>query len=81
VRRYDTLFFKQSHGLATTLVAKGCVLAHNPIGAFRLTDTCYRRPWGPHSSDNARRIPAEGRRCRAPWRPERSAGSHFAESA
>lgn len=44
---HDSLFFKYSEGLATTLVAKDRVLAHNPIGALNLADTYYSRIWGP----------------------------------
>jgi uncharacterized metal-binding protein len=36
---HDSMFFKHSEGLATTLVAKDRVLAHNPIGALELADT------------------------------------------
>ena len=59
---HDSLFFKQSHGLATVLVAKDRVLAHNPVGALQLTNTYFQRLWGPLRSDDAPRIPAEGRR-------------------
>lgn len=44
---HDSLFFKSSHGLATTLVAKDRVLAHNPVGALQLADTYFQRVWGP----------------------------------
>jgi uncharacterized metal-binding protein len=44
---HDSLFFKSSHGLATTLVAKDRVLAHNPVGALHLADTYFQRVWGP----------------------------------
>ena len=44
---HDSLFFKHSNGLATTLVAKDRVLAHNPIGALQLAESYYRRLWGP----------------------------------
>jgi uncharacterized metal-binding protein len=44
---HDSLFFRHSQGLATTLVAKDRVLAHNPIGALQLADTYYSRVWGP----------------------------------
>ena len=36
---HDSLFFRHSQGLATTLVAKDRVLAHNPVGALHLADT------------------------------------------
>jgi uncharacterized metal-binding protein len=44
---HDSLFFRHSKGLATTLVAKDRVLAHNPVGALQLADSYYRRVWGP----------------------------------
>ena len=57
---HDSLFFKHSQGLATTLVAKDQVLAHNPVGALQLADTYYQpivlltrpgnRPRGAHDS-------------------------------
>jgi uncharacterized metal-binding protein len=47
---HDSLFFKSSHGLATTLVAKDRVLAHNPVGALQLADTYFQRVWGPERS-------------------------------
>jgi uncharacterized metal-binding protein len=43
---HDSLFFKHSTGLATTLVAKDRVLAHNPVGALQLADTYFQRVWG-----------------------------------
>jgi len=58
---HDSLFFKHSQGLATTLVAKDRVLAHNPVGALQLADTYYQRLWGPHRPPHAPRKPAEGR--------------------
>jgi uncharacterized metal-binding protein len=45
---HDSLFFRHSKGLATTLVAKDRVLAHNPVGALQLADTYFQRVWGPH---------------------------------
>jgi len=36
---HDSLFFKFSGGLCSALIAKGGVLAHNPIGALYLADT------------------------------------------
>jgi uncharacterized metal-binding protein len=40
---HDSLFYKHSRGLATTLMAKDRVLAHNPAGALQLADTYYQR--------------------------------------
>jgi uncharacterized metal-binding protein len=59
---HDSLFFRHSRGLATTLVAKDRVLAHNPIGALQLADTYYARVWGPDRPAALPAQPAEGRR-------------------
>jgi uncharacterized metal-binding protein len=59
---HDSLFFKHSEGLATVLVAKDRVLAHNPIGALHLADTYFSRVWGPDRPDKPPKIPAAGRR-------------------
>ncbi|MBI2527936.1 MAG: DUF1847 domain-containing protein [Candidatus Rokubacteria bacterium] len=58
---HDSLFFRHSKGLATTLVAKDRVLAHNPIGALQLADTYFARVWGPLRPPTPPRLPAEGR--------------------
>ena len=59
---HDSLFFRHSKGLATTLVAKDRVLAHNPLGALNLADTYYQRVWGPDRPGKLPAQPAEGRR-------------------
>ena len=59
---HDSLFFRHSRGLATTLVAKDRVLAHNPVGALQLADTYFQRVWGPERPAAPPRLPAEGRR-------------------
>ncbi len=59
---HDSLFFRHSKGLATTLVAKDRVLAHNPLGALNLADTYYQRVWGPERPAKLPAQPAEGRR-------------------
>ncbi len=59
---HDSLFFRHSKGLATTLVAKDRVLAHNPVGALNLADTYYQRVWGPDRPAKLPAQPAEGRR-------------------
>ena len=59
---HDSLFFRHSKGLATTLVAKDRVLAHNPIGALHLADSYYRRVWGPDRPEKPPKKPAEARR-------------------
>ena len=61
---HDSLFFRHSEGLATVLVAKDRVLAHNPIGALNLADSYYSRVWGPHRPQKPPKIPAQGRRKR-----------------
>ena len=58
---HDSLFFRHSKGLATTLVAKDRVLAHNPVGALQLADTYFQRVWGPLRPAAAPKLPAEGR--------------------
>jgi len=59
---HDSLFFKHSEGLATTLVAKDRVLAHNPIGALALADSYYSRVWGPERPEKPPKLPRQGRR-------------------
>jgi uncharacterized metal-binding protein len=59
---HDSLFFRHSKGLATTLVAKDRVLAHNPVGALQLADSYYQRIWGPDRPAKLPNQPAEGRR-------------------
>ena len=63
---HDSLFFRHAAGLATTLVAKDRVLAHNPVGALQLADTYYSSVWGPDRPATLPNQPAEGRR---PARP------------
>jgi uncharacterized metal-binding protein len=58
---HDSLFFRHSQGLVTTLVAKDRVLAHNPIGALHLADSYFQRLWGPARPVTPPRLPAEGR--------------------
>jgi uncharacterized metal-binding protein len=58
---HDSLFFRHSEGLATTLVTKDRVLAHNPVGALQLADTYFQRIWGPDRPAVAPMKPAEGR--------------------
>ncbi len=59
---HDSLFFKHSEGLATTLVAKDRVLAHNPVGALHLADTYFNRVWGPNKPEKRPKLPAAGRK-------------------
>ncbi|MDD9878669.1 MAG: DUF1847 domain-containing protein [Magnetovibrio sp.] len=59
---HDSLFFQFSEGLATTLVAKDRVLAHNPVGALNLAESYYSRVWGPEKPEKPPKLPREGRR-------------------
>ena len=59
---HDSLFFKHSEGLVTTLVAKDRVLAHNPVGALALADTYFSRVWGEGRPAKPPKIPRQGRR-------------------
>ncbi len=59
---HDSLFFRHSKGLATTLVAKDRVLAHNPVGALNLADSYYSRVWGPDRPAKPQKLPKEGRK-------------------
>ena len=59
---HDSQFFKFSEGLATTLIAKDRVLAHNPIGALALADSYYSRVWGPERPDKPPKLPRKGRK-------------------
>lgn len=40
---HDSLFYKYSDALCTTLVTKDKVLAHNPVGALYQTNTYYKK--------------------------------------
>ncbi|RAP54561.1 MAG: metal-binding protein [Methanosphaera sp. rholeuAM130] len=40
---HDSLFYKYSKSLVTTLVTKDRVLAHNPVGALYQTNTYYKK--------------------------------------
>jgi uncharacterized metal-binding protein len=71
---HDSLFFKASEGLATTLVAKDRVLAHNPVGALYLADSYYSKVWGPERPEKPPKLPAQGRRVSVAA-PTRDSGS------
>jgi uncharacterized metal-binding protein len=58
---HDSLFFRHSKALVTTLVAKDRVLGHNPVAALQLADTYYQRVWGPQRPAKPQTKPAEGR--------------------
>lgn len=59
---HDSMFFKHSEGLSTTLVAKDRVLAHNPIGALALADSYFSRVWGPEKPEKPSKLPKQGRK-------------------
>jgi uncharacterized metal-binding protein len=59
---HDSLFFRHSKGLVTTLVTKDRVLAHNPVGALHLADSYYSRVWGPDKPEKLPKLPAAGRK-------------------
>jgi len=60
---HDSLFFRHSKGLVTTLVAKDRVLGHNPVAALHLADSYYSRVWGPDRPAKPQKLPREGRRA------------------
>lgn len=57
---HDSLFFRHSKGLVSTLVAKDRVLAHNPIGALNLADSYFSRIWGPYRPEKPSKLPKHG---------------------
>ncbi|MCP4247179.1 MAG: DUF1847 domain-containing protein, partial [bacterium] len=59
---HDSLFYRYSEGLATALVVKDRVLAHNPVGALQLADSYFSRVWGPDKPAKLPARPARGRR-------------------
>ena len=59
---HDSLFVRHSEGLATTLVVKDRVLAHNPVGALHLADGYFSRIWGPDKPEKPPTKPMPGRR-------------------
>ena len=46
---HDSLFYKYSDALVTTLIAKDRVLAHNPAGAIYCAESYYRKKLQPES--------------------------------
>ena len=59
---HDSLFFKHSEALVTTLVAKDRALGHNPAAALLLADGYLSRVWGPDRPETPPKKPAEGRK-------------------
>lgn len=59
---HDSMFFKHSDGLVTTLIAKDRVLAHNPIGALNLADSYYSHIWGSEKPEKPHKLPKQGRK-------------------
>jgi uncharacterized metal-binding protein len=45
---HDSLFYRHSEALVTTLVAKDRALGHNPAAALLLANGYFKRVWGPH---------------------------------
>lgn len=54
---HDSLFYKHSDALVTTLVAKDRALGHNPAAALLYADGYMRRVWGPLKPDKPRKRP------------------------
>lgn len=52
---HDSLFYKHSDALVTTLVAKDRVLAHNTVAAIYQADKYYTRIWGEEGQDEVKR--------------------------
>lgn len=50
---HDSLFYRHSRALVTTLVAKDRALGHNPAAALFLADGYLRRVWGPEKTTPA----------------------------
>ena len=59
---HDSLFYKYSDALATTLVTKDRALGHNPAAALMLADGYFSRVWGPERPDKTPKKPGEGRK-------------------
>ncbi|MFA6022112.1 MAG: DUF1847 domain-containing protein [Rhodospirillales bacterium] len=58
---HDSLFFRHSQALVTTLVAKDRATGHNPAAALLLADGYFKRIWGPDRPTTPPKKPAEGR--------------------
>jgi len=59
---HDSLFYRHSKGLVTTLVAKDRVLAHNPVGALQLADSYFSRIWGPDRPQKPSKRPRKSKK-------------------
>ncbi|MBI4081654.1 MAG: DUF1847 domain-containing protein [Candidatus Lambdaproteobacteria bacterium] len=59
---HDSLFYRHSKGLVTTVVVKDRVLAHNPVGALHLAESYYSRVWGPERPAKLPSLPAQARK-------------------
>ncbi|MCW9034795.1 MAG: DUF1847 domain-containing protein [Alphaproteobacteria bacterium] len=56
---HDSLFYKHSEALVTTLVTKDRVLAHNPASALFMADSPYfNKLWGPERPEKPKKKPA-----------------------
>jgi len=49
---HDSLFYRESEALVTTLVAKDRALGHNPAAALLLAEGYFRRVWGPKRKES-----------------------------
>lgn len=54
---HDSLFLRASKALATVLVTKDRVLAHNPVGALNFADSYFERIWGPDRPAKPAKLP------------------------
>lgn len=59
---HDSLFYRHSEALVTTLVAKDRALGHNPATALMLAEGYFDRVWGPERPDTPAKKPGEGRK-------------------
>jgi len=62
---HDSLFYRHSEALVTTLVAKDRVTGHNPAAALALADAYFNRVWGPDKPVEKPKKPVEGRAKKA----------------
>ncbi len=63
---HDSLFYKYSEALVTTLVAKDRALGHNPAAALVFAEGYMDRVWGPDRPDTPAKKPGQGRKKEEP---------------
>jgi uncharacterized metal-binding protein len=61
---HDSLFFRHSEALVTTLVAKDRRLGHNPAAALLLAEGYMRHVWGPDTEAKTRKRPPQAKASR-----------------